>query len=187
MELSAFVLAGGRSSRMGADKALLPFRGRTLLERALDLARTVTASPRIVGSREQYSAYGEVIEDAYPGQGPLAGIHAALRASGTDFNLVLAVDTPLLQPEFLRHLGSRAESTGAVVTVPRTAEGQLHPLCAIYRRSFAGIAEAALRERRNKIDALFSLVTVEYVGISGSGFDENMFANLNTPQDLENV
>lgn len=187
MELSAYVLAGGRSSRMGADKALLPFHGRTLLDRALELARTVTASPRIVGSREKYAAYGEVVEDAYPGQGPLAGIHAALRASSTDFNLMLAVDTPLLKPEFLRHLASRAGSTGAVVTVPRTADGQLHPLCAVYRRSFGDVAEAALRDRRNKIDALFSLVTIEYAGVAGEGFDEHMLANLNTPLDIENV
>jgi molybdenum cofactor guanylyltransferase len=181
MELSAFVLAGGRSSRMGADKALLEFRGRTLLERAMETSRDVAGACRIVGSTEKY---GDVIEDVYVGQGPLAGIHAALRASSTDRNLVLAVDTPLMTPDFLRHLAVEAERSGAVVTVPRTRDSRLHPLCAIYRKSFADLAESALREQRNKIDALFSFVTVVYVSPAGAGFDERIFANVNTPEDL---
>ena len=172
---------------MGADKALLVFRGRTLLERALEAAAEVAGSCRIVGSREKYGKFGDVIEDDYAGQGPLAGIHAALRGSLTDFNLVFAVDTPLIGVDFLRHLASRAENSGAVVTVTRTSDARLHPLCAVYRRSFADIAEQALRERRNKIDALFSQVPVEYVEPAAAGFDERMFVNLNAPEDLENV
>jgi molybdopterin-guanine dinucleotide biosynthesis protein A len=187
MELSGFVLAGGSSSRMGADKALLVFRGRTLLEHALQLAGALAGSCRIVGSRQKYENYGVVIEDVCPGHGPLAGIHAALRASTADFNLVLAVDTPLLSVDFVRHLSARAQDSGAVVIVPRTADARLHPLCAIYRRSFADVAEQALREGRNKIDALFPLVPVEYVDPAAAGFDESMFVNLNTPEDLANV
>ena len=187
MELSAFVLAGGRSTRMGSDKALLEFRGRTLLDRALDLARDVAESCRIVGSREKYAAFGDVIEDVYPEQGPLAGIHAALRATATDHNVILAVDTPLLTSDFLRHLRAQSERSGAVVTVPRTQDGRLHPLCAVYRRSFADVAETALRDKRNKIDALFPLVTVEYVSPAAAGFDERMFTNLNTSEELANL
>lgn len=182
MELSAFVLAGGRSSRMGADKARLLFRGRTLLDRALELARELAASPRIVGSRERYG--DDAIEDVYPGQGPLAGIHAALRSSASEWNLVLAVDTPLLRAEFLRHLAARAEQEGAVVTVTRTGDRRLHPLCAVYRKSFAEAAETALRQKRNKIDALFRDVTTIYVEPAAAGFDETMLVNLNTPEDL---
>src|SRR5512140_2923630 len=126
MELSGFILAGGTSSRMGADKALLAFRGHTLLGHALQLAVAVAGSCHIVGSRQKYEKYGAVIEDVFPGQGPLAGIHAALRASATDFNLVLAVDTPLIGVDFLRHLLARAQAAGTVVTVPRTADARLH-------------------------------------------------------------
>jgi molybdenum cofactor guanylyltransferase len=187
MELSAFVLAGGRSTRMGADKALMEFRGQTLLARAVDLAGAVAVSCRIVGSREKYGAFGDVIEDVYPGQGPLAGIHAGLRASVTDHNLFLAVDTPLLTGDFLRHLAAHAERSGAVVAVPRTQDGRLHPLCAIYRRGFAEVAESSLREEHNKIGGLFSQVEVEYVSPASGGFDERMFTNLNTPEELANL
>src|SRR5690349_16702469 len=104
MERSAFVLTGGRSTRMGADKALLMFRGRTLLEHALAQARSVTEDVRIVGAWEKFAEHGKVIEDVYGGQGPLAGIHAALQSSPTDRNLVLAVDTPLISADYLRQL-----------------------------------------------------------------------------------
>jgi len=187
MEMNAFVLAGGQSSRMGSDKALLKFRGGTLLQAALAQAAAVAGRVRIVGGREKYGAYGEVIEDAYPGQGPLAGIHAALRASESDLNVVLAVDTPLVDPEYLRKLAELAQKSGAVVTVTRTSDGRLHPLCAVYRKPFADVAEQALREKRNKIDALFGQVATEYVEPASLGFDERMLANVNTTDDLDKI
>ena len=185
--MNAFVLAGGQSSRMGTDKALLKFRGRTLLEHALAQALAAAGDVQIVGAREKYGAYGDVIEDVFAGQGPLAGIHAALRASDSDLNLVLAVDTPLVETEYLKQLAASAEKSGAVVTVTRTSDGRLHPLCAVYRKSFAGVAEQALREKRNKIDALFEQVPAEYIEPARMGFDERMLANVNTPDDLDKI
>lgn len=192
-DLSAFVLAGGHSRRMGRDKAQIELDGETLLARALRLARSVTPVVAIVGPREVYGALAPVVEDVFAGQGPLAGIHAALGASATDLNLVLAVDTPLLAPEFLQHLVRRAGESGAVVTVPRTREGgrdYLHSLCAVYRRSFAAVAQAALQAGHNKIDALFGAVptlVIEPAEIERLGFGPAIFRNLNTPEDLKDL
>jgi len=80
--ISVFVLAGGRSSRMGSDKALLTYGSHTLLERALRIA-SECGKIYIVGARDRYANFGETIEDIYPGCGPLGGIHAALRATTT--------------------------------------------------------------------------------------------------------
>jgi molybdopterin-guanine dinucleotide biosynthesis protein A len=192
-EVSAFVLAGGRSRRMGRDKAQILVGGETLLARALRLAQAVTPTVAIVGSRELYGSLAPVVEDVFPGQGPLAGIHAALRASHTDLNLVLAVDTPLLAPEFLLYLVRRAGESDAAVTVPRTRESghdYLHSLCAVYRRSFADLAQTALQAGRNKIDALFddtSTLVIEAAEIERQGFDCAMFRNLNAPEDLKDL
>ena len=82
--VNAFVMAGGKSSRMGQDKAFLQLGARTLLARALELAGAVAGSTCIVGNPEKFAGMGPVIPDAYPGQGPLAGIHAALTASDTE-------------------------------------------------------------------------------------------------------
>ncbi|MGA2904976.1 MAG: NTP transferase domain-containing protein, partial [Candidatus Korobacteraceae bacterium] len=89
---------------MGSDKALLCFDGLTLLERALQIAAAVAERTVIVGPRERYAAFGEVIEDVYAGCGPLAGIHAALAATNTDLNLMLSVDMPLMTTSFLAWL-----------------------------------------------------------------------------------
>lgn len=185
--LTAFILAGGRSTRMGTDKAFVLLDGRTLLARALDLARSLTSDVRIVGDPAKFASFGPVIEDLFPGCGPLAGIHAALRSSQTDLNLILAVDIPFLTPALLQYMLGRAkDSERAQVTAPRTARGW-QPLCAIYRRDFAAIAEKALRAARYKIDALFDEAGVQVVSeleLQAAGFSPDLFSNLNTPDDL---
>src|SRR6202795_3081068 len=89
---AGFILTGGKSSRMGVDKAFLEFRGLTLLARALATMRGVCDEVTIVGNVAKFASYGSAVEDLYPGCGPLAGIHAALLSSAAEWNLVMAVD-----------------------------------------------------------------------------------------------
>ncbi|MFB3813470.1 MAG: molybdenum cofactor guanylyltransferase [Terriglobales bacterium] len=184
---TGFVLAGGKSSRMGRDKAFLVLDGRTLLERALEHLRAVTKRVMIVGQREKFAAYGEVVEDVYPECGPLGGIHAALTASTTELNLVLAVDSPYVSAELLGHVLGRARNSPAVAVVPR-AGGRLHPLCAVYRQSFRERAEAALRVGQHKIQALFTpdeTLVLEEAELERLSFPAAMFENVNTPEEFE--
>lgn len=189
--VTAFVLAGGKSSRMGPnqDKALFKIRKRTLLEHALGLAKaSVGNTPGniwIVGSSKKFAGFGPVVEDFYPGQGPLAGIHAALSASATDLNLIIAVDMPFLEPEFLSYLIGQARDSSAAVVVPRTAKG-LQPLAAVYRREFAAVAERALRAGQNKVALAFAEIQtriIEPEELGKNGFSEELFRNLNTGQE----
>jgi molybdopterin-guanine dinucleotide biosynthesis protein A len=185
--VTAFVLAGGKSSRMGSDKAFLRLGDETLLSLALKAAGAVAGDVRIVGDAQKFTAFGRVVEDVYRGQGPLGGIHAALSSSVTELNLVLAVDLPFLETEFLKYLLSRAQESKATITVPH-AGGGLQPLCAIYRRRFAEVAERSLREGKNKIDLLFATVAtrvIEEEELVRAGFSAEMFRNLNTPQEWE--
>lgn len=184
-DFAAFVLAGGKSSRMGKDKAFLELDGRTLLARALELAGSVISNVTIVGDGAKFFPLGRTIDDVFPGQGPLAGIHAALAASNSPLNLMLAVDLPFIQKEFLQYLLSEASRGSAVVTVPRTIHGW-QPLCAVYRREFAELAERALHNGKNKIDPLFAQVETRIVSeeeLSCMNFPEAMFRNLNTPEE----
>lgn len=186
-DLSAFILAGGKSSRMGKDKAFLELRGRTLLDRALGLAHAVSDDVHIVGPRAKFARFGPVLEDAYPNRGPLAGIHAALSASTRVLNLALAVDLPYLTRELLAYLVEQARASAAVVTVPRIAGGY-QPLCAVYRRDFAALAGEALEQGRNKIDALFPRTTLRILEedeLRRFAFSATMFENLNTPEDWQ--
>src|SRR5580693_7685720 len=116
-DVAAFILAGGKSTRMGTDKAFVTLNGRTLLARLLEVVRSVTTDVCIVGDTAKFSAFAPVVEDVFPGCGPLGGIHAALRASAAELNLILAVDVPFVPAALLRYLMERARSSDAVATV----------------------------------------------------------------------
>lgn len=180
-----FVLVGGRSSRMGTDKAFLRFDGETLLARALKTIRVVCDGVAIVGDPKKFADFGPVVPDIFPGCGPLAGIHAALVHSASELNLTLAVDMPFVSTDLLSLLFATADKSEAVTTVPRVGKG-LQPLCAVYRRDFAAVAEGALRAGKYKIEAAFSGVSVrviEEAELAAAGFSEQSFFNVNTPQD----
>jgi molybdenum cofactor guanylyltransferase len=187
-DLTAFILAGGKSTRMGTDKAFVDYAGRTLLARALDLAHSVASDVRIVGSKEKFAAFAPVVEDVIRGCGPLGGIHAALQASSTELNMVLAVDVPFVSRAFLQYLIKQARGAPEAAAVVSRGDEGWQPLCAIYRREFASVAELALRAGRNKITRLFDEVrtrVIEQKELESAGFSPTIFRNLNTPQELE--
>lgn len=185
--VSAFVLAGGRSSRMGTDKALLRFGDENLLQIALRKATAMCPAPVIVGDRGRYGAYGTVIEDRFPGCGPLGGIHAALAATQSDLNVILSVDTPLMTSEFLVWLVGRAREGSDLAVVPQSGD-RSQPLSAVYRRAALPVIEHALRLGDFKVDRIFSQIPTRFVlesELRSAGFGPEMFCNLNTPDEYE--
>ena len=141
-----FVLAGGRSSRMGRDKALVELQGCPLLEIALATLWAAGLPARITGRRAPFAGIDpaipdpisnqlpESIPDLIPESGPLGGIHAALSASTARWNLFLPVDMPLMPPSLLRYLLDRAELTAAPVTAV-LLNGRLEPLPVVLDRA----------------------------------------------------
>jgi molybdopterin-guanine dinucleotide biosynthesis protein A len=187
-DVTIAILAGGKSTRMGTDKALVEFQGRTLLARSLDLARALSANVRIVGSRDKFAQFAPVVEDEFPNCGPLGGIHAALRSSHTDLNLVLAVDMPFVTQPLLQFLIAQARETPEVMAVVPRWDAGWQPLCAVYRRKFAVAAEQALRAGRNRIDLLFdadSTQVIDKLDLEAAGFSPDVFRNMNTPEELQ--
>ena len=187
-DVVGFILAGGNSTRMGRDKAFVGFDGCTLLARALDLVRSVTSNVCIVGAQEKFSGFAPVVEDIFRDRGPLGGIHAALRSSVTELNLMLAVDMPFVASAFLQYLISEARTAGGASVIVSQSDDRWQPLCAVYRRSFADAAEKALHAGRNKIDLLFDEAETRVIGkveLDRMGFSSSMFCNLNTLEELE--
>lgn len=185
--LTGFVLAGGKSSRMGRDKALLALRGRTLLETSLTALRAVAPAVFILGPSELYGSFAPTVPDIFPGRGPLSGIHAALCYTTTQLNLIVAVDIPFVSTEFLGYLAGRASDSSAIVTLPEIG-GYLEPVCAVYSREFRKIAERALERGDHKITPLFSAIETQVIPqpeLEKFAFPAEMFENLNTPEDLE--
>ncbi len=187
-DVAAFILAGGKSMRMGTDKAFVAFEGQTLMARALDLARSVTPEVCVVGSREKFASFAPVVEDMFRDCGPLGGIHAALRASPTGLSLMLAVDMPFVPAAFLKYLIEQGRNSPEATAVIPRSHGRWQPLCAIYRRDFADVAERALLAGRNRIDVLYPEIrarVIEEEELRREGFWPDIFCNLNTPAELQ--
>ena len=178
---AAWILVGGRSSRMGVDKAHAIFAGRALALLVAERAASVCNSISAVGDPALYSDLGlPVIPDTRPGHGPLAAIEAALTATDAEANLILACDMPALAPGILEELFE----AGGDIAVPRHGTGEIEPLCAVYsRRALPAIREVLDSGIRGVTEALRHLALtsceVRYVRVS----DPAAFANLNTPED----
>ena len=135
MTFSAVILAGGKSSRMGLDKARLEIGGQTLLARQIGLAREAGATEVFISGRVgvDYSGFGcRVLVDKFPDAGPLSGIECGLAASPTPLLLVLAVDMAAMSAEFLRRLASHCTATTGAI--PRVS-GEIEPLAAFYPKA----------------------------------------------------
>lgn len=186
MNFSAVILAGGKSSRMGRDKAWLEVGGQTLLARQIGLVRELGAAEVFISARADadYPAFGcRVLQDKFAGAGPLAGIERALDACTMSPLLVLAVDLPGMSVELLRRLAvGAAEGFGAI---PRLA-GRLEPLAAFYPKAAHALAMDCL-ERKNLAVIFFSEMCVRsgMAGLVELGVqEEHYFTNWNSPADL---
>ncbi len=199
----ACVLAGGKSIRMGRDKAMLPFRGQPLIEHVLHLVRAAGCDPRIAGSRADLAGYAPVLPDLHPGCGPLSGIEAGLAAAPAGSAvLFVAVDLPLLPASFLALLLERAAYSGALATVP-VVGGRPQPLCAIYSAALLAGLSAALDAGEYTVMRVFEALTpvrerdffhVEAaLSVRGDLLRRQAeplyrwFANINTPQELDAI
>jgi molybdenum cofactor guanylyltransferase len=118
-DVAGFVLAGGRSARMGRDKALVLLDGRSLAERAIELLHHAGLNAAIAGARSELGALAHVIADQAPDEGPLRGICSALASTGAELAIFIPVDLPLLPASLLACLVADAQITGAAVTLSR--------------------------------------------------------------------
>jgi molybdopterin-guanine dinucleotide biosynthesis protein A len=189
----AIVLCGGKSSRMGQDKATLPFGPEQMLQRIVRLISQVVDSSGIVvvaadGQRlPELPATITVTRDECPGRGPLEGIAAGLKAMPSSIDAVYATscDVPLLKPQFVNrmfeHLGS------SQIAVP--FDGQYHhPLASVYRTSILPIVNGLLESQELRPRALFARVETVLVAVDSlREVDPSLstLMNLNSPQDYE--
>ena len=179
MQRSGFVLAGGRSSRMGRDKALLPYRGTTLVGHVARAVQEATGAVALIGDPARYGRLGyPVYPDKLPGCGPLGGIYTALTISSTDWNLVVACDMPGISVDVLRALlGSASESGGACV-IAMGPGGEPEPLCAVYHKRCLPILTLAIQEKRFRMRDLMAEFNAQAWLV-----DSGAIANVNTPKE----
>jgi len=184
--VAGIVLAGGKSTRMGTNKALLPLGQQSLLDTIVATLRPLFAEIIVVSNTpELYQDLNvRLARDIIPDRGPLSGIHAGLTASPYRYNFVVPCDTPFLDPDLISHFFWQAP--GYDVVVPRRGE-YLQPLHAVYSRDCLAAIESCFRQGKYKTVAFYPLVKVRYIDVYDlegfSGLDR-VFLNINTPADL---
>lgn len=170
-DISAFILCGGASSRMGRDKGLLEISGQPLVVRIAGLVEPLVSSVKIVGPPERYCTLGlRVIADRNVGtsgetstpQGPLAGIATALEATDTTWTVILACDLPYLTREWVDWLLARTTNSQQQIVMPRTSSGP-EPLAAVYHRDCADLFAALLARGVRKVIEAIKQFQVEFV------------------------
>lgn len=190
-DLSGFVLAGGRSSRMKTDKAFLKFKDETFLERAVKTLAPLAVKTKIVINKNQKAKFEksfpdfDLVFDIYTMRGALGGIHAALKNCESKFALILAVDLPFVTSETLEKL--TASSNNSTATVPRQNDGRLQPLCAVYRVKdcLPRVEELLEKDDSASVRDFLKLISLNIVEANLLSDDENIFLNVNYPNDLE--
>jgi molybdopterin-guanine dinucleotide biosynthesis protein A len=182
-DMSAAILAGGASRRMGSDKALKHFDGIPLLQRARDLLSGIFAHVVVAGN-EAYSFLGIPGIPDHPGHaGPAAGIYAALNASPAERVFVLACDMPHVTRALVQHiLDCTSEEDAVVASDGRT----LQPLCGVYHRRAMPVIDTELRAGRRVLTTILDLLNTKVVTISPSlpCYRPDLFHNVNFPGDL---
>ncbi|AHF06373.1 Molybdopterin-guanine dinucleotide biosynthesis protein A [Desulfitobacterium metallireducens DSM 15288] len=185
LEMTGIVLAGGKSSRMGKNKAFLEFDGKPLIEKNLAILETLFSEVLISSNTpELYKSYQEkVVQDRYSGSGPFGGLHACLEESRTEYAFFVACDIPILDPALIQYMASLTE--GYECVVPRTEDG-MHPLFSFYNKSCLPKIEDFLKVGHFKVIDLFPFLSVRYVEekeLARFGDPRLLMCNVNTPEE----
>lgn len=185
---SGIVLAGGEGKRLGADKSLLEFGGRTLLEITVERLREISSDVVIASGAGPRPGWPQIearcVEDRVRGRGPLAGLDAGLRAIANEAAVVVACDMPFLNPDLLRHMASVLEGHDAVVPI---VDGRRHALHGVYSRTCLPFTEDLLLHGRSMRDLLAAVDTRVLSEREVRAIDPRGLScfNLNSHHDME--
>ncbi len=187
MHVTGVILAGGRSRRMGRDKAFLPFGKGLLIERVIEVMRQVTGDVILItNTPEPYQRFGlPMFSDVIPEAGSLGGIYSGLTYAKTPYTLCVACDMPFVKLQFLCFLCDTAAE--ADVVIPRNVE-DFQPLCAVYSQVCREPIRQKIEDQRLKITGFFDQVRVRVIeGELLTRYDPHnvMFFNANTPEEYE--
>lgn len=191
MQAAAIILAGGKSSRMGTNKALLKINAKPNIERIRDALKGYFNELILIANNPGDYQFLELktVADEYPGMGPLAGLHAGLTASECELNLLAACDMPFVSGELAAALVQQCGQYDAVIPV---INGTQQPLFAVFHKRVAEQAAKCIESGRLRMKDLFEQINVRYItehdlaDFSGQEL-ERIFFNMNHPAEYEDA
>jgi len=182
--VSTYILCGGKSSRMGSEKGLVMYKGKTFIQWILEAVAPVCDSICLVTNNDDYASYNyPLVSDAIPDKGPVGGIYTALKHSSTPWNLILSCDVPMLTTEVLQTYLLKGSSDKAITYL---SDGHKNsPLIGLYAQHLVGDFEEALRKDHLKLLDLIHLLSYSQVTVK----PEEAYAiqNINTPIELNHL
>ncbi|MEW6507866.1 MAG: molybdenum cofactor guanylyltransferase [Bacteroidota bacterium] len=197
-DITGVILSGGKSSRMGVNKALLKIDDVTLIEKSYLLMKSIF--PKVIISCDDHEQFdfiqAEKVKDVYQGLGPLSGIYSSLKSVNTKKIFIISVDMPFILPDLIRYLLNY--KTDELITVPCAGQ-RTHYLCGLYSNELIpvleNILEANIEARNKNIELIKSSLSLwnfaERVGAEIVDVEEkifymkDLFFNINTPKDWE--
>lgn len=184
--ISGFILAGGLSTRMGSDKALLKIAGEPLLGRMIKIISPFCHNVAVSGMKKDYQIFNtEMIADLVAGIGPISGIYSSLKFSNSDWNLLVSVDVPFLNEELLELLILNKDGFDCVI--PKHDSG-LEPLIGIYHKNVLHAVDEMIKNGDYKLMNLLSKLNAHYLDCNFLIKKyPRLFMNLNHPEDFNSI
>ncbi|MBW6483097.1 MAG: molybdenum cofactor guanylyltransferase [Vicingaceae bacterium] len=182
-KITVILLAGGKSSRMGADKGLLLINEKPMIQHIIDAVRVISNNIIIVSNQMEYTQFGfPVFEDRIKESGPLAGIYTGLVHSKTHQNIVLSCDVPYVSAALITFL--MEQSSNFDVTIPQKKD-RLHPLIGVYTQACLPVFKNELKHQQLKVKLAIEKMKLNIV--DAALFADFNFMNINTPIDIKNT
>ena len=184
-KITAIILAGGKSQRMGTDKGMLDLNGKTFIQHICDALQPIVGSNiLIVSANKEYDALGfSRVEDIIDNKGPVGGLYTGLKESKTKVNLVLSVDVPLVSTELLQWLIGNHDET-YMVTQTRIG-GNTNPLIGVYDRLMRIVFGGQIAG--NKLKLQQAIEDVKHRSIEVPEKWNNQVQNINTQEEYQNL
>lgn len=184
--IGCVILAGGKSSRMGRDKANLEIKDQTFIKKLTKELDFFEEKMIARGANESFDGIDwNIIPDLYEGCGPIGGLHAALKHCKSEALVCLPCDLPLLETSFVQWMVSHLKD-GYDAIICRSLGGRTHPLCGIYRKTAVEILEAQIAGGDYRMMYALEKMKVKYV-VADSESKEAQLWNVNTPKDYESL
>lgn len=181
--MTGVILAGGKNSRMGADKGLLLVNGEKIVERAIEAMKAAVDEIMIISNGNNYDYLGyKVYTDIIKDCGPMSGIYTALTYSKTEKNFVVSCDLPFLNRELVGFIVENSDS--CEIAIPKHGE-KLEPLCAVYDKSCREGFEVLLQRKELKLQNALRHFKVKQIPVPENISAGSCFENINTPAEYE--
>ncbi len=178
LKITGIILAGGKSSRMGTDKGVVEINKKKIIQYVIDVLKEVSDEILIIANNDNYNELGfKVYPDKVKECGPLGGIYTGLFHSSNELNVIISCDTPLITKEVLLSLIENIDDNEIIVS---RENGNVHPLCAVYKKQSILKLKKQLENGHLKLKEVLTKFKTKY-----QDFDnEAIFFNLNTQEDV---